>query len=855
MNRLLVCAVVLVLVLPLYAQDMNPHEGQVFWLPIGVISVGVAESEKSFGYTTDGKTQTFFIAPTNLRMHMPGGQFVIVNPQAASGVGPEIVVDGKSLGTTGLVTFLTSSVPKWGEKITIEIKGAPAKVQSYRLYYTDDAAKLGATLSGNLTALGQDGILKNYKQGMLSLWTGNYTKAKTAFSAGAKAAKTPVSSRLFRHLARWADAQAKFANLKTGEGFYDLGLYACHNGFWDLAVDCFKKATELMPTNPDAWYMLGDALSYQTSDLDMKMEKIAPYYHKAAELYPKDNSNTWRNHVGLFKKLRVSKDVVSPMTDEQIAYVKQVWGWCADILAASSRGSLRMVNDFVVYDEEFDNSSPGEMDPRPFEGLFPRGSTETFMKFNGWGASMCFGHDCGPNRSAHCNIGLRGWEVMYHEWNHSLDWAMITGELGIGVPVTHASDSCGFQPVSSMGMGHHSCNRYYMTPGMYRYVRGSDSATTPYITDWLAWTPVSLCPDLPAERFAESDQTFITNWVVNTRAVVAAAELPKNVPTVTPKVEDGYVNLKSTWSDTSKNSYVFARTYVYSPKKQKVRMWVGADDNIRIWLNGKLIHKGNYWAVALFQEAKEKDQTAKGVMLEEGWNELVVQVTNMQHADAWYYSGPRPDQWGFSVRICDMYNREVPGLKYQSEVPHNFKMPIQPTIDAKSPRTYKWQEVADDYTTLLPQLAEDDLRAITGYKTLKVTNEMLFDLSGESEGMKLQPYGIEESDQKDVRLNNQLNWFIWPREMAAVVRYKRGSQRRDLLFLRPEAYEAYLKMITVSSEAKKLGINNHSEQVIGYLSVTHPDFPNGRVVLVVDTYLGNKLPVDEEDLLDISKLR
>jgi hypothetical protein len=37
--------------------------------------------------------------------------------------------------------------------------------------------------------------------------------------------------------------------------------------------------------------------------------------------------------------------------------------------------------------------------------------------------------------------------------------------------------------------------------------------------------------------------------------------------------------------------------------------------------------------------------------------------------------------------------------------------------------------------------------------------------------------------------------------------------------------------------------------VIGYFTVPRGDSPNGRIVLVLDTWLGANPPVDEEDLL------
>jgi hypothetical protein len=347
---------------------------------------------------------------------------------------------------------------------------------------------------------------------------------------------------------------------------------------------------------------------------------------------------------------------------------------------------------------------------------------------------------------------------------------------------------------------------------------------------------------------------------------ITARITPPDIESLTakPVVDNGYIDLKGTYKDAPKNVYAFAKTYLYSPKKQKVRMWIGADDNMRMWLNGVLIQKGtSYWGDVVFRNAKEKDQMAKGVMLEEGWNSVMVQITSVQQGDTWMIApeDEKPDTWGFGMRICDMYNREVTGIKWQSKIPEGFVTPKSFVIDPKSPKTYSWDKVADDYTVLIPELRIEDLRAITDYKTMTATNQIFFDLSKENIDPTIRPYVTDKPNPANVALNNELSYYVefdkslYPKEMMAVVRYKRGAETRDLVFLRPEVYESYLKLLTVTPEAKKLGIKRHADRVIGYFLTQRDDCPNGRIVLVLDTYLGDKLPVDEEDLLNIASLR
>lgn len=828
----------------------NPHDGYAFWLPCGELRVGDAASEKEFRYVSGSSAvpasgvTTFTVRPRQTRFDIPMGQIVLVRPGKVTGA-YDLSVEGVALGKLGAVTFVPATFTKGKREVKVEVRGTLPRGTRIKVYYTDDADKLGVELVGDLSKLPTPG---SYRDGVLRFWEGAYPAARARLLGGVTPDKTPAAASLLRRLARWAAAYEQFAKIKTGRGYYDLGLFCMYGGYWDLAVDSFRRATELMPRDPDAWFMLADALAYRDSDLDMRMEKIIPYYQKAADLYPREGSNTYRNHIGFFKKFRVrdgDSTRVLTITDEQMDYVRKVWGWCSTIMEAVSKGRLRMVNTYKVYEEEFDNTA--HTDPRPFQGLFERGSTEAFFKFTGWGASDCMGHDCGPDRSASINMGLREWDVMYHEWNHSLDWALIAGELGIGVPVTHSSDWCGFQPISSMGMGHKSSNRYYTTPGMYQFLRGSDPYTTKHVEDWLVSGPFRLMADTDKvdDRFSREarDKT--------------AAVTPPDIASLTqkPVVEDGYVDFKKLWPDAPKNAFAFAHTYVYSPKKQKVRMWLGADDNIRVWLNGRLVHKGVYWAVVLFQEAKEKDQVSAAVMLEPGWNSLIVQITNAQHGEDWMIPGEREDCWGFSVRFCDHLNREVPGLRWQSARPADFTMPRLERFNARSPKTYRWEEVADDYTMLLPELTLQDLRDVTGYRTMTANDDIFFDLSKENVDPAIARYVIGKPDRSETALNNQLNWFFSPKEMAAVVRYSRGGQVRDLLFLRPEAYDVFLRLMPVRPEAAKRGIERHADQVIGYFLVPREDSPNGRVVLVVDTFLGNRLPTDEADLLDIGGLK
>jgi len=66
---------------------------------------------------------------------------------------------------------------------------------------------------------------------------------------------------------------------------------------------------------------------------------------------------------------------------------------------------------------------------------------------------------------------------------------------------------------------------------------------------------------------------------------------------------------------------MYIRTRVHSPKRRPVKLEIGTDDGIKLWINGKLVHANN--AVRGLTPRQDK-ATAN---LEEGWNELLAKIT------------------------------------------------------------------------------------------------------------------------------------------------------------------------------------------------------------------------------------
>lgn len=87
----------------------------------------------------------------------------------------------------------------------------------------------------------------------------------------------------------------------------------------------------------------------------------------------------------------------------------------------------------------------------------------------------------------------------------------------------------------------------------------------------------------------------------------------------------GMINLTATLGGDHRVAYL--RTFIESSKAQPARIELGADDGVKVWLNGKVVHGNNSSGAAVAGEEKVD------VELKQGWNELLVKV--IQHTSKW----------------------------------------------------------------------------------------------------------------------------------------------------------------------------------------------------------------------------
>ena len=83
---------------------------------------------------------------------------------------------------------------------------------------------------------------------------------------------------------------------------------------------------------------------------------------------------------------------------------------------------------------------------------------------------------------------------------------------------------------------------------------------------------------------------------------------------------NGLLNLRALFNKDRISAY--AMTYVFSPKPQKATLLLGADDTVRVWINGKQVHEHATPRLAV------PDNDRVEVELKEGLNVVLVKVVN-----------------------------------------------------------------------------------------------------------------------------------------------------------------------------------------------------------------------------------
>jgi len=749
---------------------------------------------------------------------------------------------------------------------------APVASHGYAFFMTRDWDILGEAHLGAVARKEGDDPKLAYLSGIAALGEADHTAALAAF---AKAAADPPSelARLARRMMRLVKLREAADALKlqrTPEGFrahYLLGLYASANGFWEEALDAFHKAATCEPTHADATYKLAEAMEYNR----LPVAAYAPVLERAGTLYGRADTNTEDVLVAI--NTRAVKDMCGQLSLGSLEALYRDWRIVEQMVYGASRGAWKLRTTYRTW-------GPGSAEwimhmgwlfGPPDSEVPIRGTYDYSVCTAEFGSSHAGGVDCGVSGSGAAQIGpTRGWEVLLHEWNHEFDWVCICGEQVPGYPVTHDSDGCGKQPIVNMGCGHRAAMHYYVTPAEYRRHEGADPELAGnHIAHWglAELTPLAAEGDL-AKWIAENKwmtpeqlDALKKEWEAARKKDKATPDWPQwlrprwNAVKILDKVaspkEDAlvrdpraarwtklesktdFVDLLRAFPKAPEKCVVYAQTFIWSPKKQETRLWLAANPVLAVWLNGRKIHEGHYYACAKWDDASRTDMVANTARLEPGWNRLLCKIER----------GGRG--WGFSAGLVTFDNAPVDGLKAQSSVPSKLVPLYQPP---KVGVHYTWDAVRDDYIELLPALTEADLRGLTGIADLRSRSDLFF------LGVGAAPKGarvLAEPKPDSRQLDNYLNWDS---EAVAAIRCLRDGKPRDLLLIRPEYLDEYLELL--HEPGGGLPGSGPKHRVLGTMFVQNPAYastPNRfgrRYVLVVETFLGD-YPLDEQDLLAV----
>lgn len=605
-------------------------------------------------------------------------------------------------------------------------------------------------------------------------------------------------------------------------------------------------------------------------------------------------------------------DFCQPITADEIAMLQEQWRYVEQMVYGASLGAWRLRTTWLVAGPEDPawKMQAGWIflppdDVVPYEGRFAYS-----IGTAGYGSSHSGGMDCGVRGAGGAQIGpTRGWEVWLHEWNHQFDWTFLFAESHPAYPVTHDSDGCGKQPIVSMGCGHRGSMRYYIDRYQFYRHRAADPVNSAACIKSWAVTPVVPAPqpdDMSAAglakwlvaqgRLSEERLGQIKgDWERARQADEAARSKPPTVPAEPPpapvpdwagylhdywnhtrlldelklpeeaailggtnvtqplhwkKVEatGDFVDLGTALPDAPEKGVVYARTFVASPHDQEARLWLGYNDCAALWVNGRPVTTGRYYAMAKWADANRPYMLAVPVQLKAGWNRIVLKVERGGGG------------WGFGVHLVDWQNQALDCLNVTPIPPQNE--PVAQYTPPAVGEHYRWADVQDDYLERLPRLTDADLQRLTGIAGLTCDAQRFWLKLPEGVSPAAASHVLYVTAASDVmardalqradrQLNNYLNWDL---EAAAALRYVKDGEARDLLLIRPEYYTEFLTLLR-EADTPLSRATAPNERLLGYLylpEVTYSSTSNRpfthRVVLVVETALPD-YPEDDLDLL------
>ncbi|MBN1916786.1 MAG: DUF3857 domain-containing protein [Verrucomicrobia bacterium] len=162
------------------------------------------------------------------------------------------------------------------------------------------------------------------------------------------------------------------------------------------------------------------------------------------------------------------------------------------------------------------------------------------------------------------------------------------------------------------------------------------------ITDWLVIGPFD------NEGRAGFDAVYAPENLIDLDAAVPGKERPARWRPYPDGLGSAFIQLGTVMRPQT-NVAAYALTLVHSPAEQPAALRFGTDDAVKIWLDDAPAYADRSYHGATF------DQAAVGVMLRQGWNKLLVKVTQGDGA------------WRFCLRITAPDGAPLRGLRIETD--------------------------------------------------------------------------------------------------------------------------------------------------------------------------------------------
>jgi len=707
----------------------------------------------------------------------------------------------------------------------------------------------------DFAAAAKDPDVKSYFEALVLDIAGDKKAARDVYTRLAQSKNETVgrfARRNLRLLAYDLRRRKLSGNVREHERW---GLYLQQCGLFAAAYKEFDECRILDPLHQESQFRGGEMFH----QLRAPLHKILHYMDRNYEASEVERPSDWYVLLVVLN----TREGVTLSIDEN-AKPKDEWFFAERMIWGATGGNLRTWTSIIDLRDE-------TAFPYKVYGAGVPGPAEDIVQDRGWfdlvisvrprlpnekdAPVLTVGGSEGPRGAALSSLYADcTWQDYLEAFNQQLARAMESGESGFLPPLVEEALGCGHQPVPDKGYGDRAALHYHMTPALWRRPKVADvpeqGCAVPL---WKIEGPFPIAGQMPKDGRPP-------RHVLDPLPAGAA-------PNTQRVISDGdFVDIAALWPDAG---WALARAtaWVYSPTDQEVRMWLGQNDRLAAWINGRCVYEGRQEigsdagdadgesgrgsgrrCIADAEDQNVCDTVASWARLRRGWNEVRLVV------ESW--PAPWNKGWGVCVRFTHWDNKPIAGLAYLYDRPD--KQLVAPYEPPPPGSYYAWESVKDDYHDSLPRLDSAALERITGVKGLSISGvirrtagfiAIMAPQQEPSARYRVLPQPWQPEQDRDVLLNNVLDW---QREACAAYRYSKGGQPRDLLVLKPEAVAAYLNLLKEPATAAETfkGLPP-ADRVLGYV-VVQGAASEQFALFVLDTLLAadDNWPIDEEDLLE-----